>query len=79
MGGICFLTAYASAWLCYVFAYDTFIQKRVPLFPAILGLFQAVSASLTFWFLPKEKDSGFFSDKGILSKLFVRENIFYQL
>jgi hypothetical protein len=79
VGGICFLSAYLSAWLYYIFAYETFIQSRLAVLPAMIGLFQAVSAAATFWFLPKEKDSGFFSDKGILSALFVRENIFYQL
>ena len=79
MGGIGFFTTYFFAWICYVFDYDYFISRKVAVIPALVGLFQALSASMTFWFLPKEKDSGFFSDKGILSKLFVRENIFYQL
>lgn len=73
------MTAYFVAWICYVFRYDVFLNWMVPAFPAMTGLFQACSAAVQFWFLPKEKDSGFFSDKGILSKLFVRENIFYQL
>jgi len=43
------------------------------------GLFQAVSASVTFRFLPNDENSGYFSDKGILSRAFVKENVFYQL
>ena len=70
---------YLTAWLSWCYDYDGFIEYSVPLLPSICGLFQAISATLTFWFLPKEKDSGFFSDKGILSKMFVRENVFYQL
>mmetsp|Transcript_11560 Transcript_11560/g.38007 ORF Transcript_11560/g.38007 Transcript_11560/m.38007 type:complete len:270 (-) Transcript_11560:250-1059(-) len=46
---------------------------------ALIGLFQAVSASLTFRFLPNDENSGYFSDKGILSRAFVKENVFYQL
>ena len=38
-----------------------------------------MSASLTFKFLPNDENSGYFSDKGILSRAFVKENVFYQL
>lgn len=34
---------------------------------------------MTFRFLPNHENSGYFSDKGILSRAFVKENIFYQL
>ena len=46
---------------------------------ALNGVLQAVSAILTFTFLPKIHDPGYFSDKSILSRLFVKENLFYQL
>ena len=70
---------YALAWATLVFDYDAFLYYKLPLAVSLCGLFQAVSASLTFWFLPRELDNGYFSDKGILSKLFVKENVFYQL
>lgn len=34
---------------------------------------------MTFRFLPNDENSGYFSDKGILSRAFVKENVFYQL
>ena len=46
---------------------------------ALNGVLQATSAILTFKFLPAKDDPGYFSDKAIVSRLFVKENLFYQL
>jgi len=59
--------------------YDNFKKNRIAIIPALIGVFQAVSAAMTFRFLPNDENSGYFSDKGILSRAFVQENIFYQL
>jgi len=79
LGGITWLLTYIYTWSVFLFAYDTFLNQNLPILLASIGTFQAVSASLTFWFLPSQPDNGFFSDKGILSRLFVIENVFYQL
>ena len=43
------------------------------------GVLQATSAILTFTFLPKISDPGYFRDKSIISRLFVVENLYYQV
>jgi hypothetical protein len=40
---------------------------------------QAQSAYFSFKVLPEIKDAGYYSDKAVLSRTFVHENIFYQL
>ena len=43
------------------------------------GLIQAHSAFFSFKVLPDVKDPGYYSDKAVLSRLFVHENTFFQL
>lgn len=81
LGGLAFLFQYGWAWQCFILDYDgSFRSMGFPaLGVALTGLFQAVSATLTFTFLPNSKDPGYFSDRSIMSRLFVKENLFYQL
>jgi hypothetical protein len=79
VGGILFLLVYIATIFTYFFDYDKFILYNMPLLSACLGLFQAISAVCTFTFLPKNENSGYFGDKGVISYNFIKENIFYQL
>eukprot|EP00440_Ansanella_granifera_P062147 gb/GFBE01067379.1/.p1 GENE.gb/GFBE01067379.1/~~gb/GFBE01067379.1/.p1 ORF type:complete len:345 (+),score=57.26 gb/GFBE01067379.1/:1-1035(+) len=80
LGGIFLLSTYPIAWFLYIYDFDSFLSWRAPLWPALAGLFQSVSATLTFTFLPKMVNSGAMSrNRGSLSHNFVKENIFYQL
>jgi len=77
--GLCFLVIYAFSWYYILTDYPGFIKSRVMVILAMNGLLQAVSAATTFTFLPSKESAGYFSDKGILSKEFVLENIFFQI
>jgi len=79
VGGFLFLVTYGLNIYCLFFEYETFIIYQLPVYLALLGFFQAVSATLTFTFLPKKIHSGYFSDKGVLSYYFIKENIYYQM
>ena len=79
LGGIIFLLTYITAILMYIYDYDNFVEYNVPMIPSFMGVFQAVSATLTFTFLPKNQNSGYFGDKGVISYNFIKENIFYQI
>ena len=45
----------------------------------LLGFIQATSAYFSFRVLPDLVDPGYYSDKAVLSRLFVHENIFFQI
>ena len=80
LGGLFLLLSYPFAWFAYCWDYDRlFLGYYAPLWPACAGFYQSVSATLTFTFLPKMKNSGALSGyRGMLSYLFVQENVFYQ-
>ena len=44
-----------------------------------IGLVQAHSAFFSFKVLPDSEDAGYYSDRAVLSRLFVHENSFFQL
>ncbi|CAB9504091.1 expressed unknown protein [Seminavis robusta] len=46
---------------------------------AINGIVQAYSAYFSFRVLPKGEDAGYYSDKGVLTRDFVHENVYFQL
>jgi len=80
--GLTFLLLYSYSWYLLLMDYPYFLKSRIISILAMNGLLQAVSALTTFTFLPSNKDSGsngYFSDKGILSREFVTENIFFQI
>ncbi|GMH54326.1 hypothetical protein TrST_g10523 [Triparma strigata] len=79
LGGISWILCYVFTWYKFLSDYPFFLSWNLPILVALIGTFQGVSATLTFWFLPNQQDNGFFSDRGILSRLFVIENVFYQL
>jgi len=81
LGGIFLIITYLFAWFAYFYDYENiFIKYCAPLWPALAGLFQATSASFTFTYLPKMRNSGVLSrDKGNLSYHFIVENSFFQM
>lgn len=80
IGGLAFLLQYGIGWTIFLNDYDAFAAMKWPaLGIALNGVLQAASAVLTFTFLPQMEDSGYFSDKSIISRLFITENLFYQI
>jgi len=81
LGGLAFLIQYGISWQYFISDYEGLFKSMAwpALGVALNGVIQAVSAILTFRFLPKMDDPGYFSDKSILSRNFVQENLFYQL
>jgi len=80
--GLTFLLLYSYSWYLLLMDYGYLQKSHIVSILAMNGLLQAVSALTTFTFLPSNessKSNGYFSDKGILSREFVTENIFYQL
>jgi hypothetical protein len=78
VGGLAYLLMYASAWHAYLTDYDRFIASPLILALPLLGVAQAVSATLTIAkYLPKAVDPGYYSDASPLSAAFVAENIFF--
>ncbi|KAL6048794.1 Serpentine receptor class gamma [Balamuthia mandrillaris] len=81
LGGLLYLTQFALACLLYTFNYPLFISSPLVWSLPLTGLLQAVSAMLTFTFLPKSDDPGYvaFSDKTPMSYFFIVENSFFEL
>jgi len=50
-----------------------------PLCFLLLGLTQAISPFMSFKVMPELDDAGYYSDKAVLSRNFVHENIFFTL
>eukprot|EP00127_Corallochytrium_limacisporum_P000574 Clim_evm1s20 gene=Clim_evmTU1s20 len=75
-----FLLQYALAWRSFL--RNPMTKGEDPLRFMLLagtGFSLASSAAFYFRFLPKKDDPGYFGDKGVLSRNFVTENIFYQM
>mmetsp|Transcript_21246 Transcript_21246/g.30059 ORF Transcript_21246/g.30059 Transcript_21246/m.30059 type:complete len:469 (+) Transcript_21246:79-1485(+) len=77
--GLVFMMQYALAWVEFITNYEAAKDSYLPLTVALNGLIQAVSAYLSFKVLPELDDAGYYSDKAVLSRKFVHENIFFQL
>lgn len=58
MLGFAFLCQYFYAIFLYTTSYDEFLRSPLTWSVALTGWIQAVSASLTFRFLPKKKEAG---------------------
>lgn len=77
--GLTYLLQYVICWYQYITNYESYYISYMPWILTMLGTLQAINATLTFHFLPKKKDTGYFSDKHTLSYNFVKENIFFAL
>lgn len=77
--GLFFLIQYALVWVEFLTNYDG--GGTLSLLPhtlALNGIVQGYSAYFSFRVLPEIKDAGYYSDKGVMSRNFLHENIFYQ-
>jgi len=77
--GLFWLIQYALVWVEFLTNYDG--GGSLSLLPhtlALNGIVQGYSAYFSFKVLPELKDAGYYSDKGVLSRNFLHENIFYQ-
>lgn len=82
VGGFLFLVQYFYSIYLYLFSYDKFATTAPFVWSMPLnGWIQAVSASLTFTFLPRKKEPGYtaFGDVGAISYFYVVENTFFSL
>eukprot|EP00591_Stephanopyxis_turris_P010306 CAMPEP_0195518584 /NCGR_PEP_ID=MMETSP0794_2-20130614/13258_1 /TAXON_ID=515487 /ORGANISM="Stephanopyxis turris, Strain CCMP 815" /LENGTH=452 /DNA_ID=CAMNT_0040647585 /DNA_START=16 /DNA_END=1371 /DNA_ORIENTATION=- len=77
--GLLYLIQYGIAWFDYITNNDESSRSYLPNTIALNGLIQATSAYFSFKVLPGLDDAGYYSDKAVLSRNFVFENIFYQL
>lgn len=79
IGGFIFLLCWGVAsWQAW---HDPVQLTESPwlLFAAVCGLLQAITASHYFRFLPAKKENGLYANTGVISKLFVQENVFFQM
>lgn len=79
--GLAFLTQYFLAWVEFVSKYNdpTAEDSIIPHFIALNGLIQGYSAYFSFKVLPDAIDPGFYSDKAVVSRKFIHENVYYTL
>jgi hypothetical protein len=81
--GRCFLFQYTLAWVEYFNSDegDTFRagSSYIPHAVALNGVIQSTSAYFSFKVLPELNDPGYYSDKAVMSRSFVHENIFFSL
>lgn len=78
--GLAFLIQYGLAWVEFITNYEDGARGSfLPHTIALNGMIQAASAYFSFKVLPSLDDAGYFSDKAVLSRNFVHENIFYQM
>lgn len=54
------------------------LQRAVSIVKITTGIIQGYSAYFSFKVLPELDDSGYFTDKGVMSRNFLHENIFFQ-
>jgi hypothetical protein len=62
--GLTYLLMYASFIILYFYDYKKWYGSIIFICTPLFQLLQSITATATFTFLPREKDSGFFSDKG---------------
>lgn len=77
--GLCFLIQYALVWVEFLTNNDgggalSLLAHTL----ALNGIVQGYSAYFSFKVLPQLKDAGYYSDKGVLSRNFIHENVFFQ-
>lgn len=77
--GLMYLVQYTFAWVEYFTDYDNAAKSFLPHFIALNGIIQGTSAYFSFKVLPDLIDAGYYSDKAVLSRNFVHENLFFSL
>jgi len=78
--GLVFLLQYSFAWYEFISNYEGSGKTSfLPVSTALNGVIQASSAYFSFKVLPNLSDAGYYSDKAVLSRFFVFENLFFQL
>eukprot|EP00542_Grammatophora_oceanica_P013060 CAMPEP_0194029930 /NCGR_PEP_ID=MMETSP0009_2-20130614/3551_1 /TAXON_ID=210454 /ORGANISM="Grammatophora oceanica, Strain CCMP 410" /LENGTH=435 /DNA_ID=CAMNT_0038669753 /DNA_START=100 /DNA_END=1404 /DNA_ORIENTATION=+ len=77
--GLCYLTLYTTVWIEYLTNYEEGKNSFLPHFVATNGLIQGLSAYFSFKVLPDLIDAGYYSDKAVLSRTFVHENLYFSL
>ncbi|CAF0898265.1 unnamed protein product [Didymodactylos carnosus] len=76
--GLAYLVQYAMALYLYFKNYELFKNSCLIWSLPLTGLLQSITAIFTFTFLPKNKlDSGYYTDRGLLSYAFILENSFF--
>lgn len=78
--GLFFLIQYSLSWVEFITNYEgagaySFIPHTV----ALNGVIQGYSAYFSFRVLPQLKDAGYYSDKGVMSRDFLHENICFNV
>ncbi|CAB9504090.1 expressed unknown protein [Seminavis robusta] len=78
--GLCFLIQYSLAWVEFITNYEGAGEfSFVPHTVALNGVIQGYSAYFSFRVLPNLKDAGYYSDKGVMSRDFLHENICFNV
>lgn len=79
--GLIFLLQFFAAIFWYVWDYQHYLRTPLVWSLGLTGLLQAITASLTFTFMPKVADPGFIAmaDKAPLSYRFIVENSFFAM
>jgi len=78
MTGLCYLIQYAIVIWLFFYDYEAFLQSNLIITLPLTGILQTIVAIYTFTFLPANTtDPGYYSDKGILSYPFIKENLFF--
>eukprot|EP01097_Dermamoeba_algensis_P000155 TRINITY_DN1057_c0_g1_i1.p1 TRINITY_DN1057_c0_g1~~TRINITY_DN1057_c0_g1_i1.p1 ORF type:complete len:391 (-),score=102.15 TRINITY_DN1057_c0_g1_i1:89-1261(-) len=77
--GLLYLILFAVSFIMFFVDYERFKTSPIVLALPVTGFLQSLTAAITFTFLPKSTDPGYYGDKGVLSYRFVVENSFFSL
>eukprot|EP00977_Amphora_coffeiformis_P020334 scaffold8126_cov170-Amphora_coffeaeformis.AAC.8 len=76
--GLAYMAQYFLAWFEFSTNYEESGKDSfLPMFIALNGIIQGWSAFFSFKVLPELTDAGYYSNKAVLSRSFVHENVFY--
>lgn len=75
--GLCYLLHYVLAWIEFFTNPASSKTSYLCHIIAVMGVLQGSSAYFSFKVLPELNDPGYYSDKAVLSRTFVQENIFF--
>lgn len=78
--GLFFLIQYGLAWVEFITNYKGVGEfSYIPHTVALNGVIQGYSAYFSFRVLPTLKDPGYYSDKGVMSRDFLHENVCFNV
>mmetsp|Transcript_1833 Transcript_1833/g.3770 ORF Transcript_1833/g.3770 Transcript_1833/m.3770 type:complete len:314 (-) Transcript_1833:22-963(-) len=77
LGGVAFLFLWFAALYYFHSNYEWFLHSPLVWTLPLTGVYQSLSATYYFSFLPAKSNPGYYGDKGALSYEFVKENIFF--